>query len=140
MRSSDFSLCSNTLFVAALVDCFQGGASTPDNPFVSAEDLFVDLKKRMEALLDKTAAAKLAAKKVADAEEKVANAAQGEKGAAAEDDEEDRAADAAALALYRGPNQTPVLVVPRKQPGVLANPVCCRCGPPCAPERPYVSS
>lgn len=35
--------------------------------------------------------------------------------------------------------QSPILLVPKKYPSAANNPICFRCGPPAAPERPYVS-
>ena len=36
------------------------------------------------------------------------------------------------------PHQSVVLVVPKSNPSVVNNPICYRCGPPTAPERPFI--
>eukprot|EP00597_Dinobryon_sp_UTEXLB2267_P006584 CAMPEP_0170093198 /NCGR_PEP_ID=MMETSP0019_2-20121128/26341_1 /TAXON_ID=98059 /ORGANISM="Dinobryon sp., Strain UTEXLB2267" /LENGTH=656 /DNA_ID=CAMNT_0010313939 /DNA_START=331 /DNA_END=2302 /DNA_ORIENTATION=- len=35
-------------------------------------------------------------------------------------------------------NQTPVLIIPLNSPNTVYNPVFFRCGPPCAPEKPWI--
>ena len=133
--------------------CLHGGASTPDEPLVTVEKLYKKLKEFMNELHE------LATKNVVLVDSKseaVRVVAQKQKSNNDHDDDDDNvdelklgglAGDEVAAVpeetkaqAHRDlPPQSPVLILPKKDPSTLGNAICCRCGPPCAPDRPFVS-
>jgi hypothetical protein len=153
--------CRNTLFAAALADCLSGGCCIPDEPLVSLERLFHDLKLKMDklrSLAEGPATETTKAPERVPFEDEAADHSKARAHAASGAEPNETKDDASAAGSHAGgagagaggghgvhpqlhkeiPNQTPLLILPRRACYALENPVCCRCGPPCAPDRPYV--
>ncbi len=144
------------MFALALVKCFNGGACLPDEPLVTIEKLFQELKIYMNELHDlaemnvvlvgsKSEKRKIENGAEADDTSEPAPNADADAGAvlaktasAANGIDEEEAPKEQEPKQRVLPKQSPVLVLPRRDASVLDNAVCCRCGPPCAPDRPYV--
>lgn len=105
-----------SVFGRAMVNALRGGACKPHSRFVTALDLYTFIHAYMAKTIDRYNA-------LAHAEHKPA--AEGE----------------APVPPPVSVHQTPVLFVPHGPEGLAMarNPVCYKCDPPAAPEKPYVS-
>ena len=103
---------SYTVFGRALANAVRGGAATPDSDYVTVKQSFRFLLSFMKKEIMRINAA----------------------AAAGFENPDDEIAGAPVV------NMSPVLFIPPKNQDALNNPICFRCGPPAAPERPYVST
>lgn len=112
-RSTAF--CRNTIFGRALVNALRGGACKPENKTVSALDLFKYIHPFMQKAVERINLQSAAEYKPPT--------------------ENDLQASAPPVAVY----QTPVMFVPTGMRELAKNPICFKCDPPAAPDKPYVS-
>lgn len=103
---------SLSLFARAIVNAIRGGACSTESETVAVGDVFRFIRRQFKAELARINAANQA-------------------GFINPDDE----LGATPLLEMR---QTPLLFLPPGKPQMIRNPICFRCGPPAAPERPYV--
>jgi hypothetical protein len=125
----------NTLFAAALYECFNGGCCVPDEPLVSLERLFQHLKVTMRRLRELAQIPVPASASQTSPPGEDADGTHPKKPFASDEEDSEKKEVVQKLDV---PNQTSALILPRRAPFALENPVCCRCGPPCAPDRPYI--
>lgn len=130
-----------SLFGNALIAGLRGGAHRPDKCLVSAEMLFRFLQMKMKEGVDQIVASTLKVM-VNEANELAAvyNAQRDPKNP----NEPLEVVDDARIAAIKATidlcatNQTPLLFVPSNNARAAKNPICVRCGPPAAPEQPFV--
>lgn len=125
------------IFGSALTDGLRGGAHRPTKRTVTAQMLFHHIEESMRASCKKLYEDALAAALLkAEAETKEAN-----DNRKYPDKEPEILVDRDAVARSVNPadfNQNPLLFVPRNNAKAAKNPICIRCGPPAAPDKPFV--
>ena len=100
----------NTLFGRAIVNALRGGACNPENKTVSALDLFKFIHPFLIKAVDRI---------------NLQNSA----------DYKPESELPAPAPVY----QTPVMFLPTGMRHLAMNPICFKCDPPAAPDKPYVS-
>jgi len=125
------------LFGTAMVDGLRGGAHRPDKRVVSAAMLFSHIEDRMRRQCVQLYEAALAkALRLAEEAVKYANDAR-----KYPDKEPEILLDRQAVIDTVNPadyNQNPLFFVPKNNAKAAKNPICIRCGPPAAPQRPFI--
>lgn len=125
------------IFGSALADGLRGGAHRPNKRTVTAKMLFDHIEASMRASCKKLYEDALAAALVkATAEAKEAN-----DNRKYPDKEPEILVDHKAVIRSVNPvdfNQNPLLFVPKNNAKAAKNPICIRCGPPAAPDKPFV--
>lgn len=104
-----FILCRYTVFGRAIVNALRGGACKPSSPVVTAMDFFTYIFAYMKQTTERL---NLTATSEHNPESELP----------------------APVPVY----QTPVMFTPAGHGDMVNNPICIRCEPPIAPERPYV--
>ena len=125
------------LFGNAMIDGLRGGAHRPDKRVVSAAMLFSHIEDRMRRQCVQLYEAALAkALRLAEETVKIANDAR-----KYPDKEPEILLDRQAVIDTVNPadyNQNPLFFVPKNNAKAAKNPICIRCGPPAAPQRPFI--
>ena len=107
-----FFLLRYSVFGKALVNSLRGTCCKPESEFVSAIDIFRFVHNHVTSTIERYNARNIAEYKP----------------------EPDTEPTPPAPFI-----QSPVMFVPENCPQFIYNPICYRCGPPAAPDKPYVS-
>lgn len=97
------------MFGRALVNALRGGACKPHNKYVTALDLYTNIRSYMARTIERL-------------------------NALAQAEYRPESEQPPPVPVY----QTPALFVPQGHLEMANNPVCFKCDPPAAPEKPYV--
>lgn len=120
------------VFTAAVFSAFRGGAHKDSKKIVTAKYLYEALKEGVAKRLEKWRE-ELVLEREKAIDEKKKEAAE-----AGEDYVHDAAGDEALKEALAKVVLSPAFYVPKNNLKASRNPVCLRCGPPAAPEKPFV--
>ncbi len=139
LSPAQYCLYGDTLsyFGRAIITALKGGASEIDKPVITARALYKVIYDRMKIEVKNVNEQEIKFAKMAYEEQLNKDAAESD-GSITAKPKFSKSEYNAMLRSVVLSNQSPVIIVPRGKEHFVDNPVVFRCGPPAAPERPFI--